>query len=150
MNRFAYFTLAVAACASAPPAGIVDARIEGFAVEPVREAARIVVVEVAHPQSVVRVTDDGSVLTEGWIGVCGEDVTCASSTHYPSRGATPWATIEVRFRDLGTDTDVEVEIVYEDCDPAVDCLPELLASTGALERKIVDRIRAHLEAGGRG
>ena len=112
-----------------------------------RQAARVVVEELAHRWSVVRITDEGSVMTEGWIGVCGEHVTCAIGIGHPAnRGITPWATIEVRFHELGDDTSVDVEIVYEDCDPGVDCQPELLASTGGLERRIIDGMRDRLEA----
>jgi len=150
MKRFAYFALILAACASTPRAeGLDTAVVEGYAVGPVREAARIVVEEVAHRWSVVRITDTGSVLTEGWIGACGEQVTCRTRTGYSGGYAgTPWTTIEVRFRELGMDTAVEVEIVYEDCDPDVDCQPQLLASTGVLEREIIDGIRARLESAG--
>jgi hypothetical protein len=144
------FALILAACASAPRSERVEHEVfEGYAVATVREAARVVVEEVAHPMSVVRITDAGSVLTEGWIGDCSREASCAGTLGYqgnPGAQGTPWATIEVRFGDLGTDTAVEVEIVYEDCDPDVSCQPQLLASTGALERQIVDDIRARLES----
>jgi hypothetical protein len=148
MRCFAPLALILAACASTPRSeGIDHAMFEGFAVEPVREAARIVVEEVGHRWSVVRITDTGSVMTEGWIGVCGEQVTCSTRTGYPGAiGRTPWATIEVRFRDLGVDTGVEVEIEYEDCDPDVSCQPELLGSTGVLESQIIDGMRAILRS----
>lgn len=95
MKKFANFALVLAACASTPRSEFIDhAVFEGFAVEPVREAARIVVEEVAHPQSVVRVTDE-RVLTEGRIGVCEEHVACGSGTRYPEQNTgTPWTTIE--------------------------------------------------------
>lgn len=51
------------------------------------------------------------------------------------------------FVDVGPDAGVEVDIRYEDCDPRVDCVPQRLSSTGALEREIFDGIRARLEAG---
>jgi hypothetical protein len=108
-----------------------------------------VVTEVAHLKSVVRVTGEGSVLTEGWIGDCAREVACAGTIGYqgnPRTRATPWATIEVRFRDLGTGTSAEVEIEFEDCDPNVDCQPQRLASTGALERQIIAAIRERLES----
>ncbi len=150
MKKFAHFAVVLAACASTPRSEFIDhAVFEDFAVELVREAARIVVEEVAHPQSVVRVTDE-RVLTEGRIGVCGEHVACGSGTRYAEQNTgTPWTTIEVRFLDLGVDTAVEVEIEYESsshCDRwDVSCLPEPLGSTGGLERQIIDRIRARLE-----
>lgn len=123
-----------AACASAPLfEGDEHVVLEGYAVEPVREVALAVVEEVAHPRFVVRITDEGSVLTEGWIGKCGEHLTCRTSTALGIIGV-PWTTIEVRFRDLGGDTAVEVGIEYESCGPGVDCVPERLASTGKLER----------------
>jgi hypothetical protein len=89
------------------------------------------------------------VVTEGWIGDCAREVTCAGAVGYqgnPDSRVTPWATIEVRFSDLGTDTAVEVEIVYEDCDPDVSCQPQRLASTGALERRIVETMQTRLES----
>jgi hypothetical protein len=89
------------------------------------------------------------VLTEGWIGDCAREVACAGAIGFqgnPGSRMTPWATIEVRFRDLGTGTAVEVTIAFEDCDPGVDCQPELLGSTGALERRILDGIRKRLES----
>ncbi len=76
-------------------------------------------------------------------------VACGSGTRYPEQNTgTPWTTIEVRFQDLGSATGVAVEIEYESsshCDPYdVGCLPEPLASTGVLERQIIDEIRARL------
>jgi hypothetical protein len=140
--------LLLSACASMPRSqGLHQAKLEGFGVGEIREAARIVVEEVAHRWSVVRITEEGSVLTEGWIGVCGEQVTCRTRTGHPGGSAgTPWTTIEVRFRELGTDTAVEVEVVYEDCAPGVTCQPQRLASTGVLERRILDGIRERLES----
>ena len=141
------FVLLISACASTPPAEEDYQAILGHAVEPVREAAVAVVTEVAHPMSVVRITDEGSVLTEGWIGDCAREVACAGAIGFqgnPDARMTPWATIEVRFRDLGTGTAAEVTIAFEDCDPDVDCQPELLGSTGALERRILDGIRERL------
>jgi hypothetical protein len=150
MNRWTAFGLLFVACASAPRSeGVEHAVFEGYSVKEVREAAMVVVEEVAHPMSVVRVTEEGSVFTEGWIGDCAREVTCAGTVGYqgnPGPGGTPWTTIEVGLRDLGMDTAVEVEIVYEDCDPGVDCQPQRLASTGALERKIVQDIRTRLES----
>lgn len=150
MYRWTAFGLLFAACASAPRTERVEhAVFEGYAVDAVREAAEVVLAEVAHPMSVVRVTEQGSVLTDGWIGDCAREVTCAGRVGdqgNPGSQATPWTTIEVGLRDLGMDTAVEVEIVFEDCDPAVDCQPQRLASTGALERRIVDDIRVRLES----
>lgn len=151
MHRWTAFGLLVAACASAPrPGGVEHAVFEGYSLDTVRGAARVVVQELAHPMSVVRVTEEGSVFTDGWIGDCAREVTCSGRVGYqgnPGRaGATPWTTIEVRMRDLWRDTAVEVEIVYEDCDPAVDCQPQRLASSGALERRIVQDIRTRLES----
>ena len=141
--------LFAAACASAPRSDSADrAVLEGFAVEFVRDAARVVVEEVAHPLSVIRVTDQGSVLTEGWVGACGEQVTCSSQTAYSGDVNSPWTTIEVRFRDLGSDTGIEVAIVYESCDPGPDCEPERYASSGELERQILDAIRSRLASTG--
>lgn len=150
MKKLAYFALVLAACGSTPRSEFIDQAVfEDFAVELVREAARIVVEEVAHPRSVVRVTGE-RVLTEGRIGVCEEHVMCGSGTRYAEQNTgTPWTTIEVRFLDLGVDTAVEVEIEYESrnhCDRwDVGCLPQPLGSTGGLERQIIDRIRARLE-----
>jgi hypothetical protein len=143
------FALLLSACATTPPAEQHYHAVLGYAVEPVREAAVAVVTEVAHPKSLVRVTDEGSVLTEGWIGDCGREVACAGTIGYqgnPSSHGTPWATIEVRFRDLGTGTAAAVEVAFEDCDPNVDCQPQRLASTGALERQILAGIRERLES----
>lgn len=143
------FALVLSACASTPPAEENYQAIFGYAVEPVREAAVAVVTEVAHAVSVVRITDEGSVITEGWIGDCASEVACAGAIGYqgnPGARMTPWATIEVRFRDLGSVTAAEVTIAFEDCDPGVDCQPELLGSTGALERRILDGIRKRLES----
>lgn len=136
----------VLACASAPVSeGQERAVFADYAVAPVRDAALAVVEEVAHPRF-VRVTDEGSVLTEGRIGKCGEHLTCRTSTAYGIIG-TFWTTIEVRFRDLGGDTAVEVAIEYESCGPRVGCVPERLASSGKLERQIVDGIRSRLAGG---
>jgi hypothetical protein len=150
MYRWTVFALILAACASAPRAASVQDQVfEGYAVAAVRDAARAVVEDLAHPMSVVRVTEEGSVITEGWIGDCPREVTCAGILGYqgnPGSRVTPWATIEVGLRDFGTDTAVEVEIVYEDCEPGVGCQPQRLASTGALERRILDHIRARLES----
>lgn len=143
------FALLLSACASTPLPEQHHQAVLNYAIEPVREAAVAVVTDVAHPKSLVRVTDDGSVLTEGWIGDCAREVACAGTIGYqgnPHTRATPWATIEVRFRDLSTGTSAEVEIEFEDCDPNVDCQPQRLASTGALERRILDGIREHLES----
>ncbi|HEY7531481.1 MAG TPA: hypothetical protein VH681_01710 [Nitrospiraceae bacterium] len=138
--------LILAACSSAPRSqGNNHTVFKGFAVGPVREAARVVVEEVAHPKSVIRITDEGSVLTQGWIGVCGEEVACGSWTGHDGHAGTPWTTIEVRFRELKLDTAIEVEIEYEDCDPDPSCQPELLGSTGALEKRIIDGMRIRLE-----
>lgn len=148
MKRFACFALILTACASTTRTGAMDhAQFEGFAVGPVREAALLVVEEVAHPRSVIRITNEGGVRTEGWIGVCGEQVACPTWSGHSGGGSagSPWTTIQVRFRDAKAGTVVEVEIEYEDCDPDVACQPELLASTGRLERQILDGIRARLE-----
>jgi hypothetical protein len=145
MKTAALLAFVLAACASAPVSeGEERAVFEGYAVVPVREAALAVVEEVAHPISVVRVTDEGSVLTEGRIGVCGEQVACRTSTAYAGAGATPWTTIEVRFRDHGRDTAVEVAIEYLSCEPGVRCVPERYASSGELERQILEGIRSRL------
>jgi len=137
-------------CASAPRSdGLHEASFEAHAIPKVRAATRIVIAEIAHSMSVVRVTDEGNVLTEGWVGVCAREVTCAGTIGYqgnPGSRVTPWATIEVRFRALATGTAAEVEIAFEDCDPDVDCQPELLGSTGALERRILEGIRERLDS----
>lgn len=150
MQRWTVCGLLLAACVSAPrSASVQDQVFEGYAVDAVREAARAVVEDIAHPMSVVRDTESGSVVTDGWIGDCAREVACAGRLGYqgnPGSRSTPWATIEVAFRDLGTDSAVAVDIVYEDCEPAVGCEPQLLASTGALERRILDDIRARLES----
>jgi hypothetical protein len=149
MHRWSALALILAACASAPRSERVEHEVfEGYAVAAVREAARAVVMDIAHPMSVVRVTEEGSVLTEGWIGDCAREVACAGTVGFQGIGPrqTPWATIEVRFHGLGTATAVEVETTFEDCEPSVSCQPRLLASTGALERRIVDDIRARLES----
>ena len=150
MYRWTVFALILAACASAPRAvSIQDQVFEGYAAAAVRDVARAVVEDIAHPMSVVRVTEAGSVVTEGWIGDCAREVTCAGILGYqgnPGSRRTPLATIEVGLRDLGTDTAVDVGIVYEDCEPGVGCQPQLLASTGALERRILDDIHARLES----
>ena len=136
-----------AACASAPLSGGNEHLVlEGYSVEPVREVALVIVEEVAHPSSVVRVTDEGSVLTEGWIGACGKQVTCSTQTAHSGYFSSPWTTIEVRFEDLGRDTAVEVAIEYESCEPGVRCVPERYASSGELERQILDGIRSRLDS----
>lgn len=154
MRAFAIVTLIAVGCASTPEADTVDRAVyEGYTVEQVREAARSVVTEVAHPQSEIRV-HDRRVVTEGWFGRCGEHVTCASSVY--GRMGTPRATLNVRLRDQGTATAVEVTIEYETESHCGDewneddagCLPQRLSSTGALEREILDRIRGRLEGGG--
>ena len=101
-----------------------------------------------HPISVVRVTEAGSVLAEGRIGDCGKHVACKTSTAYPGDGATPWTTIEVRFQDVGEGTAVEVAIEYESCEPGVGCVPERYASSGELERVILEWIQARLDSTG--
>ena len=118
----------------------------GYAVAPVRDAALAVVEDVAQPRF-VRISDEGSVLTEGRIGQCGEHLTCGTNPVYGIIGSF-WTTIEVRFRDLGEDTAVEVAIEYESCGPRFGCVPERLASSGKLERQILDGIRSHLDSGG--
>jgi hypothetical protein len=149
MRAAVLLALAVAACASAPVSeGEERAVFAGYTVTPVRDAALAVVEELARPNSVVRVTDAGSVLTEGRIGDCGRDVACSTSSLFPGDGATPWTTIEVRFQDLGQDTAVEVAIEYESCGPGVRCVPERYASSGELERQILDGIRSRLDSGG--
>lgn len=148
MRTAGLFAFILAACASAPASeGEEVATFAGYDVAPVREAALAVVEEIAHPVSVVRITEEGSVLTEGRIGTCGDQVTCRTSTAYAGPGATPWTTIEVSFRDLGGDTAVKVAIEYESCEPGVGCVPERLASSGKLERKILDGIRSRLIGG---
>ena len=149
MRTAALFALTLPACASATRSQGDDRTVLGYAVGPVREAALVVVEDVAHPLSVVRVTHEGSVLTEGWIGACGEQVTCSTPTAYPGYVSSPWTTIEVRFRELGPDTAVEVEIEYESCEPGVRCVPERYASSGELERQILDGIRSRLASTGR-
>ena len=145
MKTAALLASVCAACASAPVSdGAEHAVFAGYAVEPVRDAALAVVEEVAR--SVVRVTDAGSVLTDGRIGDCGRDVACSTSSLFPGDGATPWTTIEVRFQDLGQDTAVEVAIEYESCGPGVSCVPERYASSGELERQILEGIRARLDS----
>ena len=147
MRTGAILVFVLAACASAPLSdGNQRAVLEGYSVAPVREAALAVVEEVAHPISVVRVTDAGSVLTDGRIGDCGKHVACSTSTAYSGDGATPWTTIEVKFLDLGRDTAVEVAIEYESCEPGVGCVPERFASSGELEREILEGIRARLDS----
>ena len=134
----------VLACASAPVSeGEERAVFAGYAVAPVRDAALAVVEEMAHSRFGVRITDEGSVLTEGGIGKCGEHLTCRTSTAYGIIG-THWTTIEVRFQNLGQNTAVDVAIEYESCGPGVDCVPERLASSGELEREILEGIRARL------
>lgn len=149
MKRLASYALVLAACATAPRAEVPEpVMLEGIEVEPIREAARAVVEEVASTESVVRVTTVGSVLTDGYMGRCGRDVVCEVVMGYSGTGwsrGTPWTTIEVRFNELESGTEVSVEIVYEDCGPRVDCAPQRLASTGVLERRILDGIRARLD-----
>ena len=149
MRTAALLALVLAACASAPVSEGEDRAVfAGYAVEPVREAALAAVEEVAHSRHGVRITSEGSVLTEGGIGKCGEHVTCRSSTAYGIIGEH-WTTIEVRFRVVGGDTAVEVAIEYESCGrPRFGCVPERLASTGKLERQILDGIRSRLDSGG--
>ncbi len=149
MRTAAFLALVLSACASAPVSeGEQRAVFAGHAVEPVREAALAAVEEAAHPISVVRVTEAGSVLTEGRIGDCGKHVACKTSTAYPGDGATPWTTIEVRFQDVGEGTAVEVAIEYESCEPGVGCVPERYASSGELERVILEGIQARLDSTG--
>jgi hypothetical protein len=150
MKTATLLALVLAACASAPVSdGEERAVFAGYSVEPVREAALAAVEEAAHPISVVRVTDAGSVLTEGRVGECGRDVACRTSSAYAGDGATPWTTIEVRFQDLGQDTAVEIAIEYESCEPGPGCVPERYASSGELEREIQEGIRARLESSDR-
>lgn len=155
MYRLNLLALLVAACASASSSEVIDHAIfEGSAVDEVREAARIVVAEIAGSQTMVRIRDD-RVLTEGRIGVCGRDVVCGGGTLYIQQNTgTPWATIEVHLLDLRKETTVKVEIEYETSSHAhcgdefdrIRCQPVSLSSTGFLERKIIAEIRAHLEA----
>lgn len=152
MRRLACFALVLGACATAPRGEVAEPVVlEGVEVGPTREAARAVVEEVASSESVVRVTMYGSVVTDGYMGRCDKDVICESVVGYSGTGwsgGTPWTTIEVRFEELESGTAVAVEIVYVDCGPRPDCEhPQRLASTGALEREILDGIRAHLDAG---
>jgi hypothetical protein len=150
MRAPALLALFLAACASAPVSEDEGRTVfAGYLVAPVREAAVAAVEEIAHPISVVRVTDAGSVLTEGRIGECGRDVACSTSSAYQGDGATPWTTIEVRLEDLGRDTAVGVAIEYESCEPGVGCVPERYASSGELERTILEGIRARLESSDR-
>jgi hypothetical protein len=148
--KTALLAFVLTACASTPISeGEARAVFAGYAVAPVREAALAAVEEAAHPISVVRVTDAGSVLTEGRVGECGRDVACRTSSAYAGDGATPWTTIEVRFQDLGQDTAVEIAIEYESCEPGPACVPERYASSGELEREIQEGIRARLESSDR-
>ena len=145
MKTGAFLAFVLAACASMPVSELEERAVfEGYVVERVREATLAAVEEVAHPRSVVHVTGDGSVLTEGWIGTCGEEVTCSTRTAQSGYVSSPWTTIEVRFRDLGRDTAVEVAIEYESCDPGGSCIPERYASSGELERQILEKIRLRL------
>jgi hypothetical protein len=121
-------------------------------VEQVRDATRDVLEGVAPSQSVVRATDN-KVLTEGRFGVCGRDIACGSGTVFIRQNTgTPWTTVEVRLLDFREDAAIEVDIEYEtsrhcgDGYVAVACLPEELGSTGFLEHRIIDEIRARLEA----
>ena len=139
--------LTVAAGCATAPARHDHTVYTGHSLEEVRAAARAVVEEVAHPRSVVRLTDAG-VVTEGRIGVCGEDVACGEGIG--GRIGTPETTIEVELADRGPDTAVKVDIVYETRDhcqgpPDVACVPERLGSTGAMERRIITGIRDRLE-----
>ncbi len=155
MKKLHLLVLILAACASTPRSEFVDhAVFEGSTVGQVRDAVLDVLQEVAPSQSAVRATGD-LVLTEGRFGVCGRDVACGSGTHYIGHDTgTPWTTIEVRLLDLGEDAGVNVEVEYETsrhCGNGyvpVTCLPEELGSTGYLERRIVEGIRARLEAKG--
>ena len=144
MKDLSCLLLVLAACATAPHAEAPGPLVlEGVSVERVREAARAVVGEVVHSGSIAPVTEGGSVRAVGWIGECGRDVSCAVSTNYGR--LAPHTTVEVHFRDLGAATAVDVEIVYEDCVPDVDCQPQRLSSTGRLEREILDGIRVQVE-----
>lgn len=138
-----------AACATTP--NVPDSAVyPGSTVDEVREAARVVVEEVAHPESVVRVTDD-RVMTEGRFGVCGKHVACGGTADGSVRFGNPWTTLKVGLRDRGSDTAIELDIDYETrrhcsrSDPS--CSPARLGSTGVLEQEIIDGIRARLEDG---
>lgn len=149
MKTIAILAFVCVACASLP-VDRDDHRLvlEGQPVDRTRDVAVAVVEDIAHPSSVVRITDRGSVLTEGRIGVCGKQVACNALTAYPGSVNSPWTTIEVRVQDLGASAAVEVAIEYESCEPAVDCNPERYASTGELERRILDGIRTRMEGEG--
>ena len=139
----------LAACASLPRGSDKHRMLlEGQDPDAAREAALAVVENVAHPTSVVRITEEGKVLTEGRMGVCGKEVTCSTGTAYPGYVSSPWTTIEVRVQDLGRDTAVQVAIEYESCEPGVSCVPERYASSGEMERRILEGIRAHLAGEG--
>jgi len=158
MKDAVVLALLLAACASPPRSESVDHTVlEGYSVESVREAARGVLEELAYGQWDVRASN-WRVMTEGWFGRCDEDVDCnrAVDSRGGHKGGSPWTTVEVRFGKSGTNTAVEVRITYLSdalCNPGltepkwldVKCIPERLGSTGALERKIVERIRARLE-----
>lgn len=144
--------LLLAACVSTPSSEPDDRPLfEGYAVESVREAARSVLEEFAYGQWDVRASD-WRVLTEGRIGRCDEHVDCGHGTRLEKQTlGTPWATVEVRFEDVGADVAVDVRIEYltdAHCQTGwleVECIPERLGSTGVLERAIVERMRARLE-----
>ncbi|HKY60514.1 MAG TPA: hypothetical protein VJP59_05830 [Gemmatimonadota bacterium] len=155
MKVLSLLVLVLTACVSTPQSQFIDhAVFEGFAPEQVRGATRQVLEEIAPSGSKVRTAND-VLLTEGRFGVCGRDVACGSGTQFIQQNTgTPWTTVEVRLLDLGEDTGVDVEIEYEtnrhcgDGYAEVTCLPEELGSTGFLERRIIDEIRARLEARG--
>lgn len=145
-----YLLLILAACATTSRPEVYDGRkalLEGFTIDEVREAARVVIEEVAHPRSVVRVSD-ARAMTEGRVGVCGKHVACGEGPY--RKIGTPWTTIKVEFRNLGKDTAVEVSIDYETRAHCAErwlnvmCAAENLSSTGVLERKIISGIRARL------
>ena len=146
------FAFAAGGCATAPKSEFVDRAVfEGYSMARVREAARVVLEDVAHPKSVVRARAD-RVVTEGRFGVCGRDVACGSGTNFIHQNTgTPWTTAEVRLEERGDGTTVRVDIEYEttqhcgDGYAEVTCLHEELGSTGALERRIIEGIRARLE-----
>jgi len=152
IRMLAACSLLLAACASAPRSEPRDREVlHGYTVEQVREAARGVLEQLAYGQWDVRVHDH-RVLTEGRIGRCDEHVDCGHGTRLEEQTlGSPWSTLEVRFRNLGSPLDVEVaaKIEYREhsqsCRYEVDCIPERFGSTGVLERDIVDRIRARLE-----
>lgn len=154
-TRVLSIALLLGACATAPRAERVDeALFQGHSVAEVVEAARIAVQEVGHPRFEVRASED-SVMTEGPIGVCGRDVACGEWSGTGFSTGTPWTTVKVRLRELAGGTAAEVEIDYESrahCkrgyrQPAgVECSAQPLGSTGNLEHRILEGIRAHLGA----